>query len=167
MNYFSRNNLLIWVIIVLLILILSALGTILYNMNKFRHERPEFRPELFKKEAFLKDKLNLDDNQIKKFKEINEKQDEFRENIMEKMRYHRHKIDSILMLDNPDTAKITVYMKEITALQTKMIKEHINTYLAMKNVCNPEQQKKLSDLFKRMLLDRQAKRHMRPEKDGE
>ena len=166
MSYFAKHNVLAWVIIILLVLLISVAGTILFNIEKGKKMHDGLRPEMFKDEKFLKDKLSLNDEQVKKFQEINITQEDFRRQMTGNMRKERKKIDSMLMLDNPDTGQIKSVITEITSLQSKMIEEHINTYLRMKKICNPDQQKKLSDIFKQMLIERPRKgRFMRHEKE--
>jgi Spy/CpxP family protein refolding chaperone len=154
MSYFSKNNVLLWVIIVLLIIVLSAIGTMQINMSRDRKimER-QMKPRFFKNENFLRKELNLNEEQVKKFKAINEKQEGFRKQIMEEMREERHKIDSQLTSGNPDTAGLNEIISRITTLQKEMIKEHIQTYLELKKICNAEQQDKLTERFKQMLME--------------
>ena len=159
MNYFGKRNGLLWVIIVLLIIILSAVGTMFFKMHHGMGNGSGLRPEMFRDENFMKDKLELNDEQIKQFKEINSEHNDGRTFMIEKMRNERQMIDSQLTSDNPDTAKLNTMINEMTQLQAKMIKVHVKSYLEIKKICNPEQQKKLAILFKQMMLERQGKGH--------
>jgi Spy/CpxP family protein refolding chaperone len=161
MNYFGKSNVLLWVIIVLLVIILSAIGTMFFNMHHRQGPDSGLKPEMFRDENFLKDKLDLNEEQIKQFKEINSMHDERRITMMEEMRNERHLIDSQLTGDNTDTAKLNSMINEMTKMQALMIKGHIKSYLELKKICNPEQQKKLAVLFREMMKERQAKGYFR------
>jgi Spy/CpxP family protein refolding chaperone len=161
MNYFGKSHVLLWVIIILLVIILSAVGTMLFNIHHRTGLNTGLKPEMFRDEHFLKDKLDLNDEQIKQFKEINSKHEEGRINMMEEMRNERQMIDSQLTADNIDTAKLNSMINEMTQMQAMMIKGHINSYLELKKICNPDQQKKLALLFKEIMMDRLGKGHFK------
>ena len=143
MSYFSKNNILLWVIIVLLIIILSALGTMMHRMNKrirgFRQEQDSSITNVMK----IKEALDLNDDQAAKVKQIKSKHRGEQLRIRNEVFTRRQAFTDELNSDNPDTKKLNAMIRDITNMQVRLKKESIKEYLEIRSLCTPEQQKKL------------------------
>ena len=151
MNTSSKNNILLWVIIVLLILILSAMGTIMFHVhsNRMKHDQPrEPQNEI----SQIKEKLNFTDEQTEKFKLIKEKHDEIVNPIKSQIDDERSKLNNEMSSDNTDTAKLNKILTNIAELRLKMAKEQINMFLEIKKICNPDQLAKFSSYTKDKIM---------------
>ena len=146
MNYFTKNRILIWVVIAAFAINISAIATILYRVNKgkFRTEKVDFRHrphDIFKKE------LNLTAEQEKQFMEMKKASREEAEPIVIKIKEQRKELMKVLFEKTPDTLKIKQISEEIQQSQAMLLQHTINHYLDLKKILKVDQQEKLNLLY--------------------
>jgi len=156
MNTKTKKTLLISSIIILLVVNISALSTILYN-NKTRSNKleeinkiqEEMRQQGMRK--YFQDELNLDASQIEKFHSNFANYSEESRDIAYKLREKRHEMMIELANINPNQNKLDDIAKEIGSLHYELKKLTINHFIALKEICNEEQQINLQKMFIHML----------------
>lgn len=96
------------------------------------------------------DVLELDDSQAEAFRQL---ETTYRENIRHfngDLRILERAIIEELSVINPDTAMLHVYADSIGKVQSQIKLLTIQHFLALRDVCNEEQQARLSRLFTRL-----------------
>ncbi|MBE9469583.1 MAG: periplasmic heavy metal sensor [Bacteroidetes bacterium] len=155
MDYFNKNKILIWLIIILLAINVSTVATIGYHfytrgrverINNRRHVRipnKRFGRFMFKE-------LDLNRSQRGKFQEF---QDEYHHNAMnitKEMMEKRNEIFEELSKENPDTLKLYEMAGDIGIYHKNLKKQTIRHYVKMKKNCDKQQQKKLLKIYSAM-----------------
>ena len=146
MNYFTKNRILIWIVIAAFAINISAIVTILYRVNKEKcrtengtcHHKSH---ELFKKE------LNLTPEQEIQFLEIKKASKLEAEPIVMKMKEQRKMLMNVLFEKTPDTLKIKQISNDIEQSQALLLQYTIKHYLDIKKILKNEQQEKLNFLY--------------------
>ncbi len=146
MNYFTKNRILIWVVIAAFAINISAIVTILYHVNKEKcrtenanfHNRPH---DIFKKE------LNLNAEQETQFMEMKKASREEAQPIVIKIKEQRKELMKVLFEKTPDTLKIAQISNEIQQSQSLLLHLTIKHYLELKKILKVDQQEKLNLLY--------------------
>lgn len=147
MDYFNKNKILGWLIIIGLAINIAAISTILYKVY-YQKEKNECNKPIHKNpHELLRNELNLSPEQEQKFKEIRESTKEEAKTIFTKMREQRTALYAVLTQKNPDTLKINQYISEIEKSQSLLLHHGIKHYLQLKNVLREDQYQKLNLLF--------------------
>ncbi len=146
MNYFTKNRILIWIVIAAFAINISAIATILYRVNK-RKCRIENVNCLHKPHEFLKKELNLTSEQEKRFMEVKKASREEAKPIVMKMREQRKELMQVLFEKTTDTLKIQQITGEIQQLQGLLLQHTITHYLELKKILKDDQQGKLNLLY--------------------
>ncbi len=146
MNYFTKNRILIWIVIAAFAINISAIVTILYHVNKgkCRMENADFR---HRKHDVFKKELNLTPEQETQFMEMKKASREAVEPIVMKMKEQRKELMNVLFEKMPDTLKIKQISNEIQQSQTLLLQYTIKHYLDLKKILKIEQQEKLNFLY--------------------
>jgi Spy/CpxP family protein refolding chaperone len=149
MNYFSKNKILGWLILIGLIINIVAISTILYKRNSFVRDNYEkdFQPHPSPIE-FIKKELNLTEEQAAKFAIIKEESKKEAKVIFDSLRIKRSDLMAILAHDNPDIQSINTISNEIVVLQSKLLQHSIKQYLELKKILTKEQQLKFIEIYK-------------------
>ncbi len=159
-TYFTRSRILIWLVIILLIINISAVITILYSIKarnelrfsagKFSHDKEFIHHHPGKS---FKNCMNLNELQHQQFRTA--KHRFFLEAGKLSGQMHEKRIEFIneLASDKPDTIKIQEIANEIGSLHAKLKYQTYKHYIEMKSVCTKEQEEKLINLFKSMLYE--------------
>ncbi len=145
MNFFSKNKLIFWVLIFLVTVNLTALVTIgiLYSRyNKLVENQSVEKPTM----AFQRE-LDLTPSQSEKVDVILEEFRNSTDSVRNRMRESRAALLEELARENPDTNHIFELTGTISLLQRHMQNASAKQYLALKKICNPDQCKRLSDLY--------------------
>lgn len=157
MNYFNKNKILIWIIIILLAINVSTVVTIAYHF--YNHDNIGMKRMLHKKQIripnkrfgrFMHRELNLSKSQNEKMRKF---LNNYRHNAMkitEEMREKRNEIFEELSKDIPDTMKLYKNAEDIGNLHKQLKYQTIKHYLNMKSVCNKQQQQILLKMYKSM-----------------
>lgn len=155
MNTHNKHSFLVWAVVVLAVMNISTLATILFHKH-YANEVPqnsvkgslqlETDAEKFSGRYF-RDKLNLDSEQMRKFRSFNP---EFRQQakaITIELTQFRIEMHTEMVAENSDTAKLNALSDSIGLLHASLKKLTYKYYIDLKNICNTEQQKQLEQLF--------------------
>ncbi|MEI7982771.1 MAG: periplasmic heavy metal sensor [Bacteroidota bacterium] len=145
MNFFSKNRFLFWLLIFLVGVNISAMVTIIVLVSK---KAPPSNQQPVKNtgNAFTKT-LSLSPGQTGKVETILNDYKNLTEPISADIRNRRIQILEELAKKNPDKAILTSNVKEISMLQTQMQNASIDQYMALKEICTPDQCQRLSALY--------------------
>jgi hypothetical protein len=171
MNSNIKKQVLIGVIILLVIINLSALITIIFH-NK--QENNQLTQEEFIREDprqkgmnyYLRDELNLSNEQFDSFQNINKQYFKESKDIASNLHNKR-----ILMLEeiankDPNLKNLDQIAKEIGDLHYELKLNTIDHFLALKSICNEEQQILLQDFFMKMIDNQDQGQFRRREGPG-
>lgn len=145
MNFFSKNRIIFWVLIFLVVINISALVSflVLFSQNTSqgkrqgqRNQRMAFRNEL----SLTKAQSGQVDAILAGYKNETEP-------IASDIKDLRARLLDELSSEKPDTAAVNQYIDKISAYQVLMHKASVNQYLALKRICNPDQCRRLSSLY--------------------
>jgi len=174
MNNTAKKRFLIIVIIVLIIINVSALVTIYYN-SKIKVKRineTNLQKEEIRKMGmyhFLKDELNLSENQFEEFKSANQEYILNTQNISTKLSNYRHLLIREIANKNPNKENIDSISRQIGNLHYDLKLITSDHFLDLKEICNDDQQESLQHLFIRMISiqDKEPRRneHRRQHKE--
>lgn len=146
MNIFQKKNLAIWILAILLVVSLSALGTMIFHRA--------CRPAPEKREAscpagcsLLTKELGLDDKQAKQIEQIREEYRNTARITADSLRDKRMAIVTELGKPAPDTALLRVMAGDIGRLHALLINQTVDQYFRISRECSPEQREKLSSLY--------------------
>ncbi len=145
MNFFSKNRFIYWLLIFLVVVLLSALITLLVfysdNPDGAGKQQPLNKGKRFQKE------LSLSPTQADSVEGILAQYRISTGTLAADLTNYRTQLLDELAMDNPDTTIINKYIDEICGIQKKMQKASVCQYMALKEVCNPVQCQKLSALY--------------------
>lgn len=153
MNYFQNNKLkiVLWIIVVLLVINISALATLLLHQNKETQECPY--PEKQRREGqFIKKELQLDDAQFEQFKALRHKFRQSNKTTVDSIHLYKNLFFNEMTKNNYDTAKLLLYSEKISQFQNGMLLRSAHHYHELSKICTPEQKEKLSRLYKNIIF---------------
>lgn len=155
-TYFSKYRILIWLIIILLIINISAITTIFLGISV--RDKKDVRPLPPKTEynrhhdgRFFDRNLNLSEEQHQQFIKAKHKFYSEAKKIAGQMHKKRVEFIDELASDEPDTLKLQEIANEIGMLHSKLKFQTYKHYLNMKSICTEGQEEKLIKIFKSML----------------
>ncbi len=146
MNYFKSNKTLIWVLLVLLLINASTMGTLIYyhlvdNSDLNSPMLPEGPPE------FLRDRLQLDEEQRNEFARMHMGFRQAVQDIRNKMHENRNEILEEVSREDPDSGMLNQLAEEYGELHQELKEETIKHFLEMKENIRPDQR----GLYQRMI----------------
>ncbi len=145
MNFFSKNKIVFWLLVFLVVINLSALVTFLIlfsqNTTASKQQLRENCGMSFKKE------LSLSRSQSEKVDVILADYRSSTEPVATNIRNYRSQLLEELAKDKPDTNLISSSVEEICLLQEQMQKASVTQYMALKEICSPDQCQRLSALY--------------------
>ncbi len=156
MNYFTKRRILIWIIILLSAINISAVSTIVYHVY-FQNDNETFVDEApidvprSRLGRFFRDELQLTPEQHNEFRRLRQQYHQNTWNITHTMRGKRLEILKEMSKQKPDTLYLHQLAKDIGLLHTELKMETCRFYLDMKQQCTPDQQQKLFRIFKSMI----------------
>jgi len=163
MNFFQKNRLIFWALIILVVINISALGSFLL-VKKNQVPANRCAPEEQQCMAF-RDELNLTEEQMLLVNAINKNYRESAGPIVLAIKEARTAILTELENEVPDTSRLNSLTNQLALLQMKIQKENIKQYSELKRVCTPEQAQRLSALYRDLygcpMQDNQTKRRSR------
>lgn len=150
MNYFKNNTILMWVLIVLLVINASAIGTMIYfRVSDQAGIRPDFNPD--EPPRFLQERLHLNPEQRHLFHEMHM---HFR-NAMDKMgadmEANRAEILKELSKQDPDSDRLDQLADDYGKLHRDLKLLTISHFKEMKRSLGPEQQEAFTDFVRKMM----------------
>ena len=104
---------------------------------------------------FFRDQLNLEQDQIDVFRELNRNFNRKAQQITMDLEVLRIDMVKELGEKNPDTNKLEIIADKIGKLHAELKQVTIEYYLAMNEQCNPEQKEKLNEIFMSALKSRE------------
>ncbi|MEI7500262.1 MAG: periplasmic heavy metal sensor [Bacteroidota bacterium] len=146
MNFFLKNRYVLWVLIILIVINISAL----VSFFLFTQAPPSKSccPVQGKQGHSFTSELGLSAAQTEKVSSINQNYKTNAEPIVASIKVSRGAILNELEQEKPDTNLLNRLTEELSLLQNKVQKENIKQYLELKKVCNPEQAQRLSALYR-------------------
>jgi hypothetical protein len=156
----NRNNWMTWAIVVLAIMNISTIVTILYHYEAGKQEpvqtltqqKSNTGSEKFSG-RFFASQLSFNDEQMKKFRNINH---DFRlqaHNITLDLAEKRQHMLIEMSASQSDTSRLNNLCDSIGYLHSKLKKSTYQYYLNIKSFCNGEQQVKLEQLVGEIFLN--------------
>jgi Spy/CpxP family protein refolding chaperone len=146
MNFFQKNRLIFWVLIILVLINISALVSF-FLFTKKQAPAGCCTPAEQQCVAF-RDELNLSAEQTLKVNDINKSYMESAEPVATSIKAIRAEILTELEKTEPDTTKLNALTSQLALQQMKIQKENIIQYTKLKRVCTPEQANRLSALYR-------------------
>ena len=158
-TYFTQHRILIWLIIILLIVNISAIITILYSINA-RNEYRDLKQfpsgKVYAGSRGVRlciDSMKLDESQHQHFRTTKHKFYREAKKITGQMHDKRVAFINELASEKPDTLRIQEIAQEIGSLHAELKYQTYKHFIEMKSVCTKEQKKILMQHFKSMLFD--------------
>jgi len=147
MNYFNKNRLVFWIMILVILINISAFTTfyIFYKTDKAAAAADTVCCSGTCR--VLNEKLGLNSEQAARVSAINRQFREKTEPIVGDIKETRVAMLDELSLEKPDTAKLTAYTEKIGELQKILQKAAIDQFRQLKQVCTAEQCRKLSSIY--------------------
>lgn len=146
MNIFQRNKVVVWVLVGLLVIVMSALGTMVYH-RWICPEKSKAIQECGQRCNLLSEELGLSEAQTQSVDKIRAGYRQISMVTADSLRSKRSQLVTELGNESPDTLRLRQLAVEIGMLQTDLINHTINQYLQISRECTPEQREKLSSLY--------------------
>lgn len=150
MNFFQKDKVIIWVLAGLLIIALSALGTMVYDRWYAPVSTSTVKP-CGEKCNLLSEELGLSAEQEQKVEQIRTTCRITGMAISDSLQINRSNLVKELSKEIPDTIHLRQIAQRIGQLQSQLTNQTINRYLKISKVCTPEQREKLSSLYFEMM----------------
>ncbi len=145
-----KKNLLIWVIVLLTVFNLAALGTIAYHRFRYCGERhPEMRHH---RQGFLHRELALSDTQEEQMNVLKQSFHSSSRPTRAALKRKREQLLQFLTNTETDIGKINSVQNEIDSLQSELQKRVIAHLLDEKKILTPEQQSKFFSIIRERLM---------------
>jgi Spy/CpxP family protein refolding chaperone len=146
MNFFRTNKIIIWILSAMLIITLSALGTIIFR-NKCKRVTEQEAQGCGMRCNLLTEELGLSETQAKTIDGIRAMHRKATMATADSLRFRRSELVTELGREIPDTLRLHDLSRKIGDLQARLVDQTIDQYLRIRNECTPEQQEKLSSLY--------------------
>ncbi len=159
MTYFNKRNPWFWAFIVLLILNVSAIGTMIYTINKI-HSGVEFPPPPPPTEQkmpsrmgkILEKQMGYSKAQMKVLRSIRKEHLVNMRAFQIKLRKLQTELFNEISSTQPEEKKVDSLKAALLETHASMIDESNTFYYKVKKNSNEEQLKKLNKFYKRMLF---------------
>lgn len=154
MNYFTKKRLIIWTVVVLVVLNISALATILYERNLNCSPAPVQKADENQRfreiNRFMREDLNLSPSQTNKIYRLRKENYLNSKKILIALDEKRKEMLTELQKEQPDQNKLNEIATEIGNLHRDLKLETIHYFMKIKDMCTTDQQIKLNRLFRDM-----------------
>jgi len=151
----------VWAIVILAVMNISTLATILFH--KYQSDNAETisvsDPKQLETDSekfsgrYFRDQLNLNREQMDKFKEMNPVFRPKARSITIELAEKRKQMLIEMSAANSDTTRLNALSDSIGQLHSDLKKITYRYYLEIKGICNQEQQRKLEQLFGEMFTN--------------
>lgn len=155
MDYFTNKKFMTWAIAILVLLNVFTLAGIWFLGFSNKPTFADF-PRREKSEFFLKQKLNLTDEQLQKFRELREIHFEETREIIDSIQFLKSELSEEIFKETHNQAEIKKRIEQIGQLEMQIEKEKFKHFLELKSVCNLEQQKEFQKIFKEIMTSRKG-----------
>jgi Spy/CpxP family protein refolding chaperone len=156
MNPNTKYRILIWIIVILVATNLSTIGSFYYH-RAMEAKTSEIKQEDQKvipgeqRARFFRDQLNLNDEQLDQFRNINRTFNRTARGIEMNLAQLREDLITELGKQNPDSVHLDQMAIEVGDNHRELKQVTTTFYLNMKKICTAEQQVKLHEIFQSML----------------
>ena len=161
MDYFTKNKASFWVIVLLIGLNILTLGSMWFM---HAHRPPPHHPEgeMFaprgkhgppggeKLNRFLKNELQLSDEQNKRFKELRQQHREKMRQLREELHQLHEAFHNSHTSGTPNKQQLEQKADELTQKERELKQLNIEHFLSMRQLLQPEQRQRFDELFKEM-----------------
>jgi Spy/CpxP family protein refolding chaperone len=150
-TFFSRYKLLIWVVVFLMVLNISAIGTILFH--KYRQYKIVTRPPAGMRYhapgpgIYLKEELNLTNEQYARFNEARMNYQKTASDINLQLNKKKGEYLTELMTNSPDRLVLQASCDSIGSMHARLMSQTGKYYDEIRKLCNDEQVNKLNTFF--------------------
>lgn len=156
-----KVKILSWTLILLLIMNITAIGTIIYRHNLFVNRinnKEHFNPrrpnneDKCRKDAykiFLIEELNLSKEQQEQYDNIRVSFITKTSSFFDSIHYYSKSIDALLKFNEPDSAVIEQYSSKIGSLHKQLKVEYINYNFNIKSILDDNQKAIYFDTYKK------------------
>lgn len=152
----NKYRILLWIVVILAATNLSV------GISYFYHKQQDKIPDEQVDEAaieipaqqrtrFFREQLNLSREQVNSFRELNRDFNQTAWSITHELQSLRFEMVQELGAEKPNREELDSISLEIGLLHEDLKNETIDYYLAMREVCDEEQQQKLNEIFMAML----------------
>lgn len=157
----NKHNILVWAVVFLAVLNLATLATVLFHANRstnavsvqpFSGRSADATTGNFSGQYFCHH-LNLSDKQLNAFQSLNAGFRQQAREISEQLDAVREKMMLEMASDQYNTDRLDMLSDSIGRLHGDLKKLSYRYYLDMKNICNPQQQEKLNQLFRPLFIN--------------
>lgn len=158
MNIKTKKTLLLGFIILLIVINISALTTIYYKSKmvpKNRMEQNNMKDQVHIRgmHRFIKEELNLSDEQFKLFQEVSRNNMIRSQEISFKLNDKRMEMMNEIAKINPNPKILDDIAHDIGELHYELKKNTIHHFLELKKICNADQQENLQKMFMQMIVN--------------
>ncbi len=151
MNYFNRKNIIIWILVVLFIINVTAIATIFYQIQRFKRVGG-LQHSFEDPPAYIQKKLGLNEKQAQWFHEQHIAFRDTASRFFDKFNLIRTEMADELSKENPDRKILENYANQYGELHKQLKMFTIEHFLSLREKCTPEQQQQL-DMFMRGLFE--------------
>ena len=150
-SFFTRNKILAWLVIFLLILNLSVIATVLITNNK--QAKSMSLPAVTKRHPgpgagmFLRTELDMSDQQFLQFNQARIKYQARARELNRQLSVFKKNYYDELMKGNPDPDIIRITCDSIGARHVQLMQETGSYYLEIRKLCNNDQITRLNKFF--------------------
>ena len=154
----NKKSLMVWAIVVLAIMNISTILTVVYYKVQSGKTAIGTTADSKQKEAdsekfsgrYFRDQLNLSSEQVEKFKAVNPAFRPKARNITFALASKQKEMLAEMAAVQSDTSRLNVLSDSIGRLHSDLKKISYRYYLGIKSICDPEQQRKLEQIFSEM-----------------
>jgi len=151
MNFFSKTRLITWLVIILIVINISAIGTIVYHIY-FSSESKQSDSNTKNIQNIIREELGLSPLQEQKYLRIKKEFDEKSSEILIEMKNKRQEMLDELSSADSNPEKLNNIAEDIGMLHTSLKKLTIENFLEMKILCDSDQCLKLRLLYNDMQM---------------
>jgi hypothetical protein len=148
METYHKNRLLFFVLIFLIVVNLAALGTYLFYPVKT--SVVACGDEGATPGCLYQTRLDLTDEQTRQVDQISEEYLKVSRPLADSIKKLHGEILDELSVTDPDKSYLNDLTEELAEMQVRLQKENIDHYLALKQVCTPEQALRLANLYREL-----------------
>ena len=152
----NKYRILIWIVVILVAINLSMGISYLYHKKQDKKLTEQLEEAAIEMPAqqrarFFREQLNLNSEQLEKFRELNRSFNRTAWNITHELQTFRIEMIEELGNENPNAEKLDSISENIGLLHTQLKNETISYYMEMREVCDEDQRQKLNEIFMSML----------------
>lgn len=145
---YHKNRLLFWILIFLIVVNLAALGAYLFYPVK--PSVVTCGDEGATPGCLYQARLDLTDEQTRQVDQISGEYLKVSGPLADSIKKLRGEILDELSVTDPDKSYLNDLTEELADIQVLLQKENIDHYLALKQVCTPEQAMRLANLYREL-----------------